>query len=383
MERKESVLDKIDYQKSIDKIPADFKGRIEIIYGGTEEKPLIVENRPVAVDIVGAACVKVYNVREVRACANAKVYVSGSQSVDVTASEDAYVEAGDNAVVYATDNATVIARGNAKVTADKNVNIEAHDDSLITATASVHAKAYDSATVIAEDDANVGAYNTATVIASGFSRVFADDEAKVSARDLSDVVAEGHSQIHAFGSARVEAHNHANVTANENVHVIAFDNSNIKAKGNAQVLRELFRGRVSVSGNARIVKMPQTISEYCNFYGLHKQDKHGKFYIPVKKMGKKLHPAYTDKVDFEIGKTVELCLPARLNPIAPHVLFSTLEGAIHEFLDSGMYHTIIEVATELSAVPLFEKQYKSCKVLVLREIPKEEYGIYEKALTQR
>lgn len=76
------------------------------------------------------------------------------------------------------------------------------------------------------------------------------------------VVAFGNSSVVAFGKSSVEAR----------------DNSSVAGSGNAQICDRLSGGRIEISGNARIVYMPKSIFDYCDFYGLKHNKKSGRFF---------------------------------------------------------------------------------------------------------
>jgi hypothetical protein len=92
------------------------------------------------------------------------------------------------------------------------------------------------------------------------------------------VWAYGNSHIEAWGNSHVEACGSGSVTAYENSSIVAWGNSNVTAYGNSQIVDKLTGGRIEISENARIVHMPKTITEYCDFYGLEHDKKTGKFY---------------------------------------------------------------------------------------------------------
>ena len=68
------------------------------------------------------------------------------------------------------------------------------------------------------------------------------------------------------------------VVAFGNSSVVAFGKSSVAGSGNAQICDRLSGGRIEISGNARIVYMPKSIFDYCDFYGLKHNKKSGRFF---------------------------------------------------------------------------------------------------------
>lgn len=65
--------------------------------------------------------------------------------------------------------------------------------------------------------------------------------------------------------------------------VIARENSFVKAWGNSQIVDCLGKGKINISGNARIVYNPQNVHDFMEFYGIKHTKKKAIFYKAVKK----------------------------------------------------------------------------------------------------
>ena len=168
---------------------------------------------------------------------------------------------------------------------------------------------------------------------------------------------------------------------------MARENSSVEARGNSQIVDRLYGGRIQISGNARIVHMPKTIMEYCDFYGLDHDKKTGKFYKCVHKIGGRYFSDHTNSFEYVIGKRA---VPDSFDR-------DTSEGCGHGIhvaylawaLDFGRDWSdlaIIEVEAKLKDIILPESAVGKvrCKeVTVLREVPLEECGLFGKILAKR
>jgi len=151
-----------------------------------------------------------------------------------------------------------------------------------------------------------------------------------------------------------------------------------------QIVQQSNSAKLLVAGNARIVTMPKTASEYCAFYG-----------IPVKDGTAILHKAvqpdlrsyYDSAFQYTIGKEFkEKCDPSVNRDCSNGLHVSHKSWAI----DFGRTHigqfTILECAVPLDkiVVPVNGTgKIRTSELMVLREVPMEEWGIYGKILAKQ
>ena len=186
---------------------------------------------------------------------------------------------------------------------------------------------------------------------------------------------------------RVVARGNSSVVAWENSSVDARGNSSVVARGNSQIVDCLSGGRINISGNARIVYMPKTITEYCDFYGLKHDKKTGRFFKCVHKVDGRYIADKNNSFEYVIG---EKAIPDSFDD-SP---FEDCGHGIHvAYLDWVLDYgrdwsdiAIIEVEAKLDdiVVPIGAPGKVRCKeVTVIREVPLEECGLFGKILAKR
>ena len=194
-------------------------------------------------------------------------------------------------------------------------------------------------------------------------------------------------RVVARGNSSVEAWENSSVEARENSSVEAWENSSVEANGNVQVVDLMRGGRVEITGNARVVYMPKTIEEYCSFYGIKHDKKTGRFFKAVhKKNGVYFSDRDSDFV-YVIGKTVaaDYLDPDPTDDCSHGIHIAYLAWA----LDFGCEWddlAILEVGAELDGIVLpcgCPGKVRCAEVMVLREVPLEECGVYGKILAKR
>ena len=218
-------------------------------------------------------------------------------------------------------------------------------------------------------------------------RVVARGNSSVVARENSSVEAWGNSSVVAWGNSSVVARENSSVEAWGNSSVVAWGNSSVVANGNVQVVDLMRGGRVEITGNARVVYMPKTIEEYCSFYGIKHDKKTGRFFKAVhKKDGVYFSDQDSDFV-YVIGKTVaaDYLDPDPTDDCSHGIHIAYLAWA----LDFGCKWddlAILEVGAELDGIVLpcgCPGKVRCAEVMVLREVPLEECGVYGKILAKR
>lgn len=371
MERK--TMKKINYkrineivvntQAELDAIPDDFEGKIYVKSDTVESDTVII----------------------IRKKYLAPVIVSGNSYV--VAKNNACVEAFGDSYVVADENAYVIARNNTCVIAKGYSHIKARENSIITAR--------ENSSVMAFDNSSVKAFGSSDITAYDISSVVAYDKSCVIAIGNSNVVATANSRIEAFGNASIEAWGYSSVSAKENVCVKAFEYSNIiacqnsiiSASGNVQVIDKQKNGEIQISGNARIVRAPQNISGFLDFYNIKHTDTKAIFYKAVHRTDQKdvFKSSYDPNFEYIVGQTkTELCNGDASLSCTFGIHISYLEWALDFGLDWDDL-AIIECETKISNILIPENtdgKVRTSEIKVLREVPLEQCGTYGKMLAK-
>ena len=201
------------------------------------------------------------------------------------------------------------------------------------------------------------------------------------------VVARGNSSVVACGNSSVEAWDNSSVEAWDNSSVVARGNNSVEGFANAQIVDCLSGGRIEITGNARIVYMPKTIEEYCNFYGIKHDKKTGKFFKCVHKRNDKYFSDHANFFEYVIG---EKATPDGFDNNKKEDCGHGIHVAhLNWVLDYGRNWddlAIIEVEANFDdiVVPEYSNGKIRCKeVTVVREIPLEECGLFGKILAKR
>ncbi len=185
----------------------------------------------------------------------------------------------------------------------------------------------------------------------------------------------------------VEARENSSVVAYGNSSVVARENSSVVAQGNAQVVDRLRGGRIEITGNARIVYMPKTIAEYCDFYGIEHNKKSGKFFKCVHKKDGSYFSDHDSDFTYEIGAKVTAdYLDKDTNEDCGHGIHISHLAWVLDYGKEWSDLAILEVEANLKGIILPEGcpgKVRCAEVTVLREVPLEECGLYGKILAQR
>ena len=202
------------------------------------------------------------------------------------------------------------------------------------------------------------------------------------------VEARENSSVEAWENSSVVAWENSSVVACENSSVVARGNSSVEAWGNTQVVDCLMgaKGRIKISGNARIVHNPKNVHEYMDFYGLPHTKKYGTFYKTVRKADGKYISDYDCNFEYEVGKTAKSeYLDTDVEEICGRgIHIAYLQWALNFGADWDDL-AILEVKAKLDNVimPLNAGKVRVDEVKVIREVPLEECGLYGKILANR
>ena len=241
--------------------------------------------------------------------------------------------------------------------------------------------------VVARGNSSVEAWENSSVEAWENSSVVARGNSSVVARGNSSVEAWENSSVEAWGNSSVEAWENSSVEARENSSVVARGNSSVVALGNSQIVNRLSGGRINISGNARVVYMPKTIIEYCDFYGLEHDKKTGRFFKCVHKVNGRYLADKDGSFEYAIG---EKAIPDAFddNPLEDcgHGIHVAYLDWVLDYGRNWSDIAIIEVEAKLKdiVVPQSAVGKVRCKeVTVIREVPLEECGLFGKMLAKR
>lgn len=229
-------------------------------------------------------------------------------------------------------------------------------------------------------DSSIVARNNSSVVAWENSLVEAWDNSSIEALENSSVIARGNSLVEARGDSSVWALENSSVVAWENSVVKAWDNSVVEARGNVQVCKYSDFVSISTQGNARIVILPKTPQEYCEFYGVTIKDGHAILY-------KAVSPTYSSFHDsefvYEPGEKKEVDCDPSTDRMCSHGMHVS---HLHWALDYGLYYNefkILECAVPLDKIVVptnTDGKVRTSELTVLREVPPEEWGVFGKVL---
>ncbi len=321
-------------QQELDEIPLDYKGRICI---KNTIETIIVRNR--------------YHYR-VEAWGNSSVEARGNSSV---------VARGNSSVV-AWGNSSVVAWGNSSVVAWGNSSVEARGNSSVVARGNSSVEARGNSSVVARGNSSVVAWENSSVVAWGNSSVVAWENSSVVAWENSSVVAWGNSSVEAW------------------------ENSSVEVTGNVQVVDRLYKGKIAISGNARIVSMPKNIEDFMNFYNIKHTKTKGLFFKAVHKKNDEYVSDYNQNFKYEVGKIIkEECDSNVKEECSKGIHISSLQFA----LDFGCCWNdlaILECETKINDIVLPEDsdgKVRTSRIKVIREVPLSECGVYGKIIEKR
>ena len=209
----------------------------------------------------------------------------------------------------------------------------------------------------------------------------------VEACDNSSVVAGGNSSVVARENSRVEAFDNSNVVARDNSSVVACDNSSVVARGNTQVVAASNAAAIQQSGNARIVHMPRTISEYLEFYEIENDGETAKLYKAVHKIGDIYRSDYTSGCTYAPGETTEAdALDKDTGETCGHGIHMAHLDWCLDYGRNWSDLAIIEVEAEIEGIIVpwsGNGKVRAARCKMIREVPLEECGVYGKILAKR
>ena len=203
----------------------------------------------------------------------------------------------------------------------------------------------------------------------------------------SSVEARGNSSVEAWGNSSVEARENSSVVARGNSSVVARENSSVEARGNVQIAQYSDYATLNIQGNARIVHPPKTIEEYCDFYGVTQKDGCAILYKSIRSNGSSF---YTRNFTYSVGETKTcICDPSKDVECSNGMHVSHLHWAIdfgRNSCGTNEHFRVIECAVPIDKIVVpnnTDGKVRTSEMLVLREVPMEEWGVYGKILAKQ
>ena len=190
-----------------------------------------------------------------------------------------------------------------------------------------------------------------------------------------------------FNRAIVSKRYARSVVAWENSSVEARGNSSVEASGNTQVVDCLYgKGRIEISGNARIVYMPKCIEDFMNFYNIKHDKKKAKFFKAVHKDAHGYFSDYNREFRYQIGATIKEECDTNTGRNCSYGIHIAHRAWALDFGRDWSDLAIIEVETDIDKIIMPEMtdgKVRTSEITVLREVPLEECGIYGKIIAKR
>lgn len=181
----------------------------------------------------------------------------------------------------------------------------------------------------------------------------------------------------------VIARENSSVEARENSSVEAWGNSSVVARGNTQVLERSSHSDIKILGNARIVKMPKTIQEFCDFYGIKVEDNNGIFYKAVRQ---DLSSWHDNSFKYDIGKTFNHKCDLDITETCSTGLHIAHKDWALQFGNGNIRNfKVLECSVPLDKIVVPENtdgKVRTSELTVLREVPLEELGLYGKMIAK-
>jgi hypothetical protein len=189
------------------------------------------------------------------------------------------------------------------------------------------------------------------------------------------------------GNASAVLRDNASAELRDNASAVLRDNASAEASGNAQIVDVCRSGRASISGNARVVYLPQSLEEFLSHYGI-KGDGEITLYKAVHKHNEQYLSDYDDEFEYRIG---EIAVPDNgFDDDAHEKCGAGINMApLHWCLDYGRKWSdlaILEMTAlrEDVVVPMnTDGKVRARKAKVIREVPLSECGIYGEILAKR
>ena len=253
------------------------------------------------------------------------------------------------------DNASAVLRDNARAVLRDNAS----------------AVLWDNASAVLWDNASAVLWSNASAELWGNASAVLRDNARAVLRD----------------NASAELWDNASAELWDNASAELWGNASAELWGNAQIVDVCRSGRASVSGNARVVYLPQSLEEFISHYGI-KGDGEITLYKAVHKYNEQYFSDHDDEFECRIG---EIAVPDNgFDDNAHEKCGAGINMApLHWCLDYGREWSdlaILEMTAlrEDVVVPMnTDGKVRARKAKVIREVPLSECGIYGEILAKR
>ena len=157
----------------------------------------------------------------------------------------------------------------------------------------------------------------------------------------------------------------------------------VTPRGNTQIVKCSEGANLTISGNARIVTLPDTAEEYADFYGLSVNDG---CIIGYKSIATNGLNFYNGSFCYEVGKTYKAeCDFDRSVQCGAGLHVSHLDWAI-QFGRQHDHFKVIECSVPMDkvVVPKYtDGKVRTSELTVIREVPMDEWGIYGKMMAKQ
>ena len=253
----------------------------------------------------------------------------------------------------------------------------------------------DNASAVLRDNASAELWGNASAELWGNASAELWDNARAVLRDNASAVLRDNASAELRGNASAELWDNASAVLRDNAsaelwdnaRAVLWDNASAEASGNAQIVDVCRSGRASISGNARVVYLPQSLGEFISHYGI-KGDGEITLYKAVHKHNEQYFSDYDDEFEYRIG---EIAVPDNgFDDDAHEKCGAGINMApLHWCLDYGREWdnlAILEMTAlrEDVVVPMnTDGKVRARKAKVVREVPFSECGIYGEILAKR
>ncbi|MDD4564801.1 MAG: hypothetical protein PHE79_04920 [Eubacteriales bacterium] len=228
------------------------------------------------------------------------------------------------------------------------------------------------------------------------SSVEAWENSSVEARENSSVVARENSSVEARENSSVVARGNSSVVARGNSSVVAWGNSSVEARGNSSAklcgwsqARIMSRyAKYELLNNARVILPFRGIDDYIEYFGIEERNGNLILYKSVHAEGEGVYHSDHDgrfkyrlrEISTEESIDRNIQVDCRRGIHVSHLHWALMYGRYWNDL------AIIEceVPRDKCIVPEFsDGKIRTSELNVIREVPREEWGIYGKIIKAR
>ena len=162
-------------------------------------------------------------------------------------------------------------------------------------------KSYDYARAVLRDNASAVLRDNARAVLRDNASAELWDNASAELWDNASAELWGNASAELWDNASAELWGNASAELRGNASAELWDNASAELRGNAQIVDVCRSGRASVSGNARVVYLPQSLEEFISHYGI-KGDGEITLYKAVHKYNEQYFSDHDDEFEYRIGE---------------------------------------------------------------------------------